>query len=312
MILTGANLQKSQFLLSFVAMIMPYRTLNCNGKLVSLQHPAVMGIVNVNTDSFYAGSRTTLETEVLGRIATMEEQGGAIIDLGAMSSRPGSTIIDHEEEWSRLSKVLPAVRKNFPNLIFSIDTVHSLTAHKSLDLGVDIINDISGGTYDPEMLGVMGQYDAPFVLMHMQGLPDNMQVNPRYENVVAEVFDFFVGQIARAEARGIVDLILDPGFGFGKSLRHNYELLQNLHAFEILRFPVLAGVSRKGMIQKILDVDAANALNGTTAVHMLALMRGARILRVHDVDAAMDCVKIWEKFNNPDVDISDPWPYIIG
>lgn len=292
--------------------MLPYRTLNCNGKLVSLQHPAVMGIVNVNSDSFYAGSRSVLEKEVLSRLEAMVEQGGAMVDLGAMSSRPGSTIIDPEEEWTRLSAVLPAVRKSFPDLILSIDTVHSQTAHKSLDLGVDIINDISGGTYDPEMFAVVGQYDAPFVLMHMQGRPENMQVNPHYDNVVAEVFDFFVAQISRAEARDIVDLILDPGFGFGKSLSHNYELLQNLHAFEILRFPLLAGVSRKGMIQKILDVDAANALNGTTAVHMLALMRGARILRVHDVGAAMECVKIWEKFNNPDVDISEPWAYIIG
>lgn len=157
--------------------MLPYRTLNCNGKLVSLQHPAVMGIVNVNSDSFYAGSRSVLEKEVLSRLEAMVEQGGAMLDLGAMSSRPGSTIIDPEEEWTRLSAVLPAVRKSFPDLILSIDTVHSQTAHKSLDLGVDIINDISGGTYDPEMFAVVGQYDAPFVLMHMQGRPENMQVN---------------------------------------------------------------------------------------------------------------------------------------
>lgn len=292
--------------------MMPYLTLNCNGKLFSLEKPAVMGIVNINSDSFYDFSRAKVTKEVMIKVESMIENGAAIIDIGAMSSRPGSSIISPEEEWTRMEEILPVLRKNFQKHIISVDTVHSSTAQKSLDQGVDIINDISGGTFDRQMMAVVGQYQAPFVVMHMQGRPETMQSNPSYENVVTEVFDFFVRQIAEAQDHGIVDLILDPGFGFGKSLNHNYQLLQNLHAFEILRFPVLAGVSRKGMIQKILDVDVGNALNGTTAVHMLALMRGARILRAHDVAEATECLKVWEKFNHPDREVSEVGPYIIG
>lgn len=292
--------------------MIPYRTLNCNGTLFSLEHPAVMGIVNVNSDSFFAGSRFTLERDVINRIEEMANAGVPIVDIGAMSSRPGSVVISPAEEWSRLSAILSSIRRHFPELIISIDTLHSQTARKSLDLGIDMINDISGGTYDPSILKVVGEYDVPFIIMHMKGNPENMQSNPRYDNVVAEVFDFFVAQITKAEEEGIVDLILDPGFGFGKNLTHNYQLLQNMHAFEILRFPILTGVSRKGMIQKILEVDTGNALNGTTAVHMLALMKGARILRAHDVAEAVECIKIWEKFNNPELDVSDLGPYIMG
>ncbi|HLU93092.1 MAG TPA: dihydropteroate synthase [Membranihabitans sp.] len=271
-----------------------------------------MGIVNINSDSFYDVSRAKVTKEVMIKVESMIKNGAAIIDIGAMSSRPGSSIISPEEEWTRMAEILPVLRKNFQKHIISVDTVHSSTAQKSLDQGVDIINDISGGTFDRQMMAVVGQYQAPFVVMHMQGRPETMQSNPSYENVVTDVFDFFVRQIAEAQDHGIVDLILDPGFGFGKNLNHNYQLLQNLHAFEILRFPVLAGVSRKGMIQKILDVDVGNALNGTTAVHMLALMRGARILRAHDVAEATECLKVWEKFNHPDREVSEVGPYIIG
>lgn len=287
-----------------------YRTLNCNGKLISLERPAVMGIVNVTSDSFYAGSRAPDESTVLKRIEKMEDEDAVMIDLGAMSSRPGASIISPGEEWERLSGVLLSVRQHFPHLVLSIDTLHSSTAAQALDLGSDIINDISGGTYDAEMMKVVGQYDVPFVVMHMKGTPEDMQVNPVYDNVVTEVFDFFVERMAEAEKHGIVDIILDPGFGFGKTLSHNYMLLQNLHAFKILRYPVLTGVSRKGMIQQIINQKSDNTLNGTTAVHMLALMKGARILRVHDVKEAVECIKIWEKFNNPDTDISDVGSYI--
>ncbi len=293
-------------------MILPYQTLNCRGRLVSLEYPAVMGIVNVNSDSFYRSSRVTQSVDVCRRVESMISAGAVMVDIGAMSSRPGADIIPAEDEWDRLKNALNEVRRHFPEVIISVDTLHSLTAQRSLDEGADIINDISGGTYDPQMMAVVGRFRTPFVIMHMQGLPGHMQDKPHYDNVVTDVFDFFVRQIAKAENHGIVDLILDPGFGFGKSLVHNYQLLQNLHAFEILRYPVLVGVSRKGMIQKTLDVDADHALNGTTAVHMLALMRGARILRVHDVDAAMECIKIWEKFNNPEKEIIGSWSYIIG
>ncbi len=289
-----------------------YRTLNCNSKLISLEKPAVMGIINVTPDSFYSGSRVHQETSVLERIEGMIADGAPIIDMGAMSSRPGAEILPATEEWSRLSTLIPGVRQHFPDLLISIDTVHSSTAEKALDLGVDMINDISGGTYDQSMMKVVGRYQVPFVIMHMKGMPQNMQVDPVYDHVVTEVFDYFVSRIAEAEQNGIVDLILDPGFGFGKTLEHNYELLRYLHAFEILRFPILVGVSRKGMIHRLLQVDSENALNGTTAVHMLALMNGARVLRVHDVKEAVECIKIWEKFNNPETDVSGTPSYIIG
>lgn len=290
--------------------MMQYLTLNCNGKLISLERPAVMGIVNVTEDSFYSGSRVS-ESNVLTRIEEMQKHGALIIDIGGMSSRPGAEVISPEEEWNRLSAIIPSFRSQFPDLLLSVDTLHSATAQKALDLGADLINDISGGTYDSGMMATVGRYDVPFVIMHMQGLPENMQIDPRYDNVVTAVFDFFVSRIAEAEERGIVDLILDPGFGFGKTLNQNYQLLHHLHAFEILRYPLLVGVSRKGMIQKLLDVSTQNALNGTTAAHMLALVKGARILRVHDVEEAVQSIKIWEKFNTSDLDISDYGSYII-
>lgn len=289
-----------------------YRTLNCNSRLISLENPAVMGIINVTPDSFYSGSRLNQERSVLERIAEMIDEGASFIDMGAMSSRPGAEILPATEEWIRLSTLIPIVRQQFSDLLISIDTVHSSTAEKALDLGVDMINDISGGTYDQSMMKVVGRYNVPFVIMHMKGMPHNMQNNPVYENVVTEVFDFFVSRIAEAEENGIVDLILDPGFGFGKTLEHNFELLHYLHAFEILRFPILVGVSRKGMIHRLLQVDPENALNGTTAVHMLALMKGARLLRVHDVKEAVECIKIWGKFSNPEIDVSGTPSYIIG
>ena len=296
----------------FVIDMIKYLTLNCNSKLISLEKPAVMGIINVTPDSFYAGSRLNQETTVLERIEGMIADGASLVDVGAMSSRPGAEILPATEEWSRLSALIPSVRHHFPDLLLSIDTIHSSTAEKALDLGADMINDISGGTFDPVMMKVVGRFDVPFVIMHMKGMPRDMQDNPVYENVVTEVFDFFVSRIAEAEENGIVDLLLDPGFGFGKTLQHNYELLHHLNAFDILRYPVLAGISRKGMIHRLLHVDPENALNGTTAVHMLALMKGVRVLRAHDVKEAIECIKIWEKFNNPEIDTSRLSPLVIG
>lgn len=289
-----------------------YRTLNCNGKLISLDTVAVMGIINITPDSFYSDSRNTSESSVLSRVENMQNEGAEIIDIGAMSSRPGASIISPQEEWSRLSSIVRSVRKRFPEMVLSIDTIHSTTAEKVLDFGVDIINDISGGTYDSSMMKVVGRFNVPFVAMHMKGQPQDMQEDPSYDNIVTEVFDFFTERIVMAEHNGIVDIILDPGFGFGKTLQHNYILLNQLHAYEILRYPLLVGVSRKGMIKKTLHVNTENALNGTTAVHMLALMKGARLLRVHDVKEAVECIKIWEKFNNPDADTSDFESYITG
>lgn len=273
-----------------------YTTLNCNGRLVSLDTPAVMGIINITPDSFYSSSRLQQEEEVLEKVRQMTEEGAVFVDIGVMSSRPGAKIISSEEEWKRLEFFFRLIRSDFPGLLLSVDTLHASTAERVLDLGADMINDVSGGKYDCRMMEVVGKYDVPYVLMHMQGVPENMQRNPQYEDVVTEIFDFFTEQTEKAAAHEITDIILDPGFGFGKTLKHNYRLLRYLDAFEIFRFPVMAGVSRKGMIQKTLHVTAEEALNGTTAVHMLALMKGARILRVHDVKEAVQCVRIWEKF----------------
>lgn len=275
-----------------------YTTLNCNGRLVSLDTPAVMGIINITTDSFYSGSRLQQEEDVLEKVRQMKEEGAVFIDIGVMSSRPGAKMIGPEEEWERMKPYFRSVRSHFPDLLISVDTLHSGTAQRVLDLGADMINDVSGGMYDSEMMRVVGGYKAPYVIMHMQGLPENMQHNPQYEDVVTDVFDFFTEQIEKAVAHQITDVILDPGFGFGKTLKHNYRLLRYLDAYEIFRYPIMVGISRKGMIQKSIEVSAEEALNGTTAAHMLALIKGARILRVHDVKEAVECVRIWEKFNH--------------
>lgn len=279
-----------------------YITINCNGRLVSLQTPAVMGIVNITSDSFYKHSRLQNERGVLDQVEKMATDGAAWIDIGVMSSRPGAAIITPEEEWARLDPFFDLIRKQFPEMLISVDTLHAQTAQQVLDRGADMINDISGGTYDDKMLNVVGRYNVPFVMMHMQGLPKNMQDRPEYEDVVTDIFDFFTRQIEKATDHGITDIVLDPGFGFGKTLKHNYRLLRYLDAFEIFRYPVMVGVSRKGMIQKTIGRPAEEALNGTTAVHMLSLMKGARILRVHDVREAVECVQIWEKYKEGEKD----------
>lgn len=279
-----------------------YITINCNGRLVSLQTPAVMGIVNITSDSFYKHSRVQNERAVLDQVEKMATDGAAWIDIGVMSSRSGAAIITPEEEWARLDPFFDLIRKQFPEMLISVDTLHAQTAQQVLDRGADMINDISGGTYDDKMMNVVGRYDVPFVMMHMQGLPKNMQDRPEYEDVVTDIFDFFTRQIEKATDHGITDIVLDPGFGFGKTLKHNYRLLRYLDAFEIFRYPVMVGVSRKGMIQKTIGRPAEEALNGTTAVHMLSLMKGARILRVHDVREAVECVQIWKKYKEGEKD----------
>lgn len=273
-----------------------YTTINCNGRLVSLDTPVVMGIINITTDSFYKNSRLQNERSVLDQVEKMVSEGAGLIDIGVMSSRPGAAIISAEEEWERLDPFFDLIRRQFPDLLISVDTLHADTARQVLERGADIINDISGGTYDKYMMEVVGKYDVPFVMMHMQGLPENMQDQPEYEDVITDIFDFFTEQTEKAIEHGITDIILDPGFGFGKTLKHNYRLLRYLDAFDIFRYPVMVGVSRKGMIQKTIGRPAEEALNGTTAVHMLSLIKGARILRVHDVREAVECIHIWGKY----------------
>lgn len=269
--------------------------LNLKGKATLLPKPAVMGILNITPDSFYASSRLSAAEEITQRAAQMLEQGAAILDIGGMSSRPGAEIISPQEELSRVLPAVELIAKQFREAIISIDTIHASVAEACLQAGAHIVNDISGGRYDAAMLRVVAQHKAPFVIMHMQGLPQTMQQQPTYKNVSVEVMQFFDERIKACLQAGLTDLILDPGFGFGKTLEHNYELLNKMPLLTSLGFPLLVGVSRKSMITKLLGVSANEALNGTTALNTIALMQGAAILRVHDVKEAMQTVAIYRQ-----------------
>ena len=270
-------------------------TLNCNGKLLDLSRPRIMGILNLNPDSFYDGGRYNEIESALNQTEKMLSEGAHIIDLGGASSRPGAEIIPENTERERVIPVLKAVREAFPNALFSIDTWRSAIAAEALDEGASIVNDISGWSLDPTLPDLLGKRKPPYILMHMQGRPDTMQSNPEYTDVVQEVLDFFIEKVEALRARGLYDIVLDPGFGFGKTVEHNFTLLKNLSVFSsVLDLPVLAGISRKSMICKVLGVSPQNALNGTTALHMVALQQGAHILRVHDVKEAVEVVTLWE------------------
>lgn len=268
-------------------------TINCRGKLLDLSTPKVMGILNVTPDSFYDGGAHSSDGGVLKHVEQMLKDGASIIDVGGMSSRPGAEIISVKDELLRVIPVLDKIVEHFPHCIISIDTIRAKVAEDALALGAHIINDISAGRFDADMLATVARFKAPFILMHMQGLPADMQQNPQYENVLLEVYDFFRERITACKAAGIIDTILDPGFGFGKSVEHNYTLLRELRYFENLHLPILAGLSRKSMICKVLKVNPENALNGTTAANMLALVNGANLLRVHDVKEAVQAVEIF-------------------
>ncbi|MCL4117242.1 UNVERIFIED_CONTAM: hypothetical protein GTU68_041225 [Idotea baltica] len=254
-----------------------------------------MGVLNINSDSFFKGSRVTDETALMHRVEQMIVDGVTVIDVGGMSSRPGATIISASEEMARISPAVKAIRTTFPNQVISIDTVWGDVADWAIDQGVHMINDISAWEVDPRLLEVVGAHNVPYILMHMQGLPNSMQKNPVYDDVVLTVLDFLIEKVGRLLDAGVFDVIVDPGFGFGKSVDDNYKLLQNLHVLKILDRPILVGMSRKSMIQKVLEVDGEQALNGTTALHMIALQQGAQILRTHDVKEAVQCVKLWQK-----------------
>ena len=270
-------------------------TLNCNGKLLDLSRPRIMGILNLNPDSFYDGGRYNEIESALNQTEKMLSEGAHIIDLGGASSRPGAEIIPENTERERVIPVLKAVREAFPNALFSIDTWRSAIAAEALDEGASIVNDISGWSLDPALPDLLEKRKPPYILMHMQGRPDTMQSNPEYTDVVQEVLDFFIEKVEALRARGLYDIVLDPGFGFGKTVEHNFTLLKNLSVFSsVLDLPVLAGISRKSMICKVLGVSPQNALNGTTALHMVALQQGAHILRVHDVKEAVEVVTLWE------------------
>lgn len=271
-------------------------TLNCKGRLVVYDQPVVMGIINCTPDSFYENSRINNLDQLVHLAEKMILDGASILDLGGQSTRPGSKIISQEEELDRVIPAIEKISRYFPEQIISVDTFYSHVAQEAVAVGASIINDISGGTLDPEMLSLVSNLKVPYVLMHMQGVPENMHKNPTYKDVVLDVFDFFSFTIKKLLDMGIEDIIIDPGFGFGKTAEHNFKLLKNLSFFQKLEKPILCGLSRKGTIYKTLKVSSNEALNGTTVLNTISIINGASILRVHDVKEAMEVIKLWQAY----------------
>ena len=269
-------------------------TINCKGDLIDLSSPKVMGILNITPDSFYDGGRYKDETQILKQTEKMLTEGATFIDVGAYSSRPGADHVTEEEELKRILPVIDLLIDNFPGLMLSVDTFRSAVAKKCLDHGAALINDISAGNLDPNMMVTIAQYQVPYIMMHMKGTPQTMQKQSHYRDLMGEVLYYFSDKLATARKFGINDLILDPGFGFAKTLEQNYELLRNLEMFQTFQLPVLVGLSRKSMIYRLLETTADRALNGTTALHMFTLTKGAHILRVHDVREAVECVQLMD------------------
>ena len=271
--------------------------MNCKGKLIDLSIPRVMGILNITPNSFYDGGKFVGENLILNQVEKMILEGATFIDIGAYSSKPNAEFVSEKEEIDRILPVLEIVLDKFPETIISIDTFRNQVAKVCIDNGAAIINDISAGNLDNKMMEVVAKYNVPYIMMHMRGNAQTMQSLTNYENIIKEMLFYFSDKIAKARSIGINDLIIDPGFGFAKTLNQNFEILQKLELFQMLELPILSGVSRKSMIYKTLDTNAENALNGTTVLNTIALTKGAKILRVHDVAAAVDCVKLFEKTN---------------
>ena len=269
--------------------------INIRGRLFDLSKPKVMGILNLTPDSFYDGGVHNEINKIEDHVNKMVNDGMDILDIGGYSSKPGAKNISVDEELSRVIPILKHIRKIFPELVISIDTFRSKIASASLNEGADIINDISGGTLDKNMMSVVAKNNCPYILMHMQGNPQNMQNDPSYENVTLEIIQYLAQRIKIAHDNNIVDIIVDPGFGFGKTLEHNFEILNNLEKFNVLDAPILAGFSRKSMIYKTLKTSSEKALNGTSSLNTIALTKGAKILRVHDVKEAKECIILHEK-----------------
>ena len=271
-------------------------TLNLGGKITSIDSPRVMGILNVTPDSFYGESRLACEKEILEKASKMIMEGATWLDVGGYSSRPGALHISMDEELERVIPAVKAILKEMPNAHISIDTFRSEVARRALDAGASMVNDISGGQQDEKMAEVLALYKVPFVLMHMKGTPQNMVHATQYEDIISELIDYFQKKLHNLLSIGVSDVILDVGFGFAKTTDQNFYLLDNLALFKILECPILVGISRKSMISKTLSVETADALNGTTALHMVALQNGAHILRVHDVKEAMQAIKLHSMF----------------
>lgn len=273
------------------------QTLNCRGKLIDLSIPKVMGIINVTTDSFYDGGKTTTENDILSQAEKMLLDGATFLDIGGYSTRPGANEVTEAEEIKRVTEAINLILKKFPEALISVDTFRSEVAKKAVEAGAAIVNDVSGGTLDSEMYSIVGKLKVPYILMHMRGTPKTMSTLTDYENVTIEVIKDLASKIALARAEGINDVISDPGFGFAKTREQNFEVLNNLELFQNLEIPLLSGVSRKSFIYKTLDTTPEHALNGTTFVNTVSLMKGASILRVHDVKETVECVKLWCAIN---------------
>lgn len=270
----------------------PHYTLNIRGTLFSLQKPAVMGIINVNSDSFFEKSRSANADQALAVAQQMTLDGADILDIGATSTRPGAALSQWQDEWAQLELPLKKIRQVLPNAIISVDTYHSQVVKRAADAGADIINDVSGGGFDAEMFEAVSATKLPYILMHTPAPPQAMQKQVFLHEPVAELLFYFSEKINKLHSLGVNDIIIDPGFGFGKTLEQNFTILRQLSDFKILGKPILVGISRKSMIQKTIQTTAQGALNGTTVLNTIALERGANILRVHDVKEAVECVKL--------------------
>ncbi|CAA6799711.1 MAG: Dihydropteroate synthase (EC [uncultured Aureispira sp.] len=269
-------------------------TINCRGTLLDLSSPVVMGILNITPDSFYEGSRMKTEDQVRAQVEKMLEEGAQIIDIGGVSSRPGADFVSVDEELSRVVPIINLLTKCYPEALLSIDTYRAKVAKESIDAGIHLMNDISASSIDEGLLDVVAAGKVPYVLMHMKGTPQDMQQQASYDSVVVEVMDFFLKKIALLKSKGIQDIIIDPGFGFGKTIEHNYQLLNHLSVYKALEMPILAGISRKSMIWKVLKNTPQEALQGTTALHVIALQNGANLLRVHDVRPAVEAIQLMQ------------------
>lgn len=280
-------------MLSLSPDVQPRYTLRCRNRILTMDRPLVMGILNVTPDSFYEGSRFPDADLALQRAEQIMGEGGDIIDIGAVSSRPGSATIPAEEELNRIIPVLRAIRKRFPDAILSVDTYRPAVASVAIqDCGADMINDISGGDWEPGMFELVSRLHVPYIVMHTKGTPDVMQNNPSYESLFTEILDYFALRIRKLRESGHADIIIDPGFGFGKTLEHNYRLLAGLENFRMLGCPILVGVSRKSMIQKLLQIDAGAAMNGSIVLQTVAMLKGAAIIRTHDVKETSESVRL--------------------
>ena len=268
-------------------------TINCKGQLIDLSKPKVMGILNVTPNSFFDGGKYTNEAEIITQVEKMLSEGATFIDIGAYSSKPNAEFVSVEEEVARIVPIVELLVQQFPNILISIDTFRSEVAEACILKGAALINDIAAGKLDDFMLGVVAKYKVPYIMMHMRGTPQTMTTLTQYEDVVKEVLLYFSERIAAARSLGINDLIVDPGFGFAKTLEQNYEVLQKMELLQQLELPILSGVSRKSMIYKVLNTNASESLNGTTALNTVSLLKGANILRVHDVKEAVECVSLF-------------------